>query len=119
MRPIDVQTESLTQAARDLWNVAAAVARVRDGIQGAGNGVAAGAGSADAGAAFEDMLRAWKGSLASMAGDLTQYERNTETAAVVYQQADRSAMPSTPPPPPKPKPQPPSLFGPDPRTLEA
>lgn len=118
--PIEVEYESLTSAARDLWGVAGQIHHIRDGWGGPTGGVSGACGDPAAGGAFEQLSSSWSIALAGLSDALDGYERNTETAAVVYQQADRASMPSTPPPPPPPpKQEAPSLFGPPPEDLVA
>lgn len=98
-----MHTESLTGAAGDLWDVASTVSGVRDDFDGATSGVSGACGEGEAGPAFASLVSAWSIAFGGLSDALDSFERNTETAAVIYEHADRSVMPSTPPPPPPPK----------------
>ncbi len=100
MGRIEVETTSLTDAARTLWSVAGVATSVRGGFDAATHGVGAACGDGEPGGAFDGLVSSWSVALAGLSDALTSFERNTETAAILYQHADRSAMPSTPPPPP-------------------
>lgn len=100
MGKFEVNTESLSETAKVLLNVANGVSGVRDASGPATQGVGNACGDAEAGAAFDDFARAWSAVLAGLTTMLFSYEQDTESAAILYERAERSAMPSTPPPMP-------------------
>jgi hypothetical protein len=94
----EVHTGSLSNAAKALWKVAGGVSDVRDAFGPATHGVGAVCGDAETGAAFDVLGRRWSAVLVGLTTTLENYEHDTETAAMLYERAERAAMPSTPPP---------------------
>ena len=102
MSTFKVNPDALIDAADDLWSVASAARGVNDDFRDATQDLGAACGNDDAGAAFALLRSSWSTALNGLADALRSYERNTETAAILYEQVDRSVLPSTPPPPPPP-----------------
>lgn len=107
----EVDTESLAELSRSLWRITGHVRQVHGHLGAAGHGVASGAGTPAAGAAFSRMLTTWTGAIGALADSLGDYELSTERAAELYERTDASALPSAPPPPP-PKPDHPLPYDP-------
>jgi len=123
MRPIEVETTSLADAASSIKSNGNQVQSIRSHIGASTGDVASGAGSPAAGAAFTAMITAWQGSLGNLGDNLDDFARNTELAAVIYERADLISVPpekpKPPPPAPKQKPCTESLFGGSCANLEA
>lgn len=103
----EVRTETLLDAAGELWSVASTTRGVSDDFNTVTGGVPDACGNAEAADAFASLRSSWSAALSGLTDALTAYERNTETAAVLYEEVDRSVLPSTPPPEPPPT----DLFG--------
>lgn len=116
MRPIEVETTSLADAASSIRANGNRVQSVRSSIGADTGDVSSGAGSPAAGAAFTAMIDAWTKALGDLGENLDDFARNTEAAAVLYERADLVSMPPAkpkPPPPPKEQPCRQTLFGSD------
>lgn len=109
MSTFKVNPHALIDAAYDLWDVARAVSGVSDDFRDSTQDVSGACGNDDAGAAFASLRSSWSSALNGLTDALSSYERNTETAAILYEQVDRSVVPSTPPPPPDPFAPPPQV----------
>ena len=99
-----VTPETLAQAAADLERVSGELATARDHLNDACVGVAAALGGGEAGAAFDELFSVWWNAVDAMAETTASTADATQQAAVLYEHADRVAMPPPPGPPPPPAP---------------
>jgi hypothetical protein len=106
---IEVQTLSLTEASRRLNAVAREVDSLSASFVGRTSGALGAAGSADVDAALSELRAAWGRALGQLAQSMNGFGRNTATAAVVYEAADRLPAPTPPAAPKEPACKPPAL----------
>jgi hypothetical protein len=98
-----VVPDTLTGASDRLFELATAVAEIRDDFANAGGAAEESLAAVSAGGGWASFRSAWAAAVGRLSHSIETFALNTEAAAVRYEEADRQAMPPVGPVLPSPE----------------